>query len=1233
MRAVPPGSRPTPPPDPAPRRGPRRLGRNRPIDPPVASPRPTSDALGASPEPDGALDPLPSESFGLVPADVARALADPSRRIGRLALLDELGRGGMGIVYRAWDSELRRAVAVKLLMDTDDSGHRERRFEREAQAIGRLSHPNIVRIHEVGAHAGRPYIVMELVEGQDLERVLAAGTLAPREVARIAEAIAHALHHAHQTGVVHRDVKPPNIVIDRSGQPRLMDFGLARRIDGHDRLTQTGHLIGTPAYMAPEQVASDSRTTVGPEADVYALGAVAFRALTGRPPFDVPSVIHLMRQIAAEPPPSPRSIEPAVPRPLDAIILRCLAKAPSDRYGSALQLAHDLRRFLDGDTIRAEAPSRIDDALRRLRTRAGIATTAILTVAAALLAAAVALRPVGVPADGDAGAPDRLGATTQLAPPAAPWPAPAELRLAWSLADEARPPSLAPAALWDDEVGRVAAPLRGVVADDPDALAAAFLGDALLHDDGRVALRYDLARAAWLIIDRPTASLVMSELRTAIRPSSRFGADHPDAIAIEAPNDAGTHRLRFGQAIWERPTARVRLIGETIDATFISLVVNGGNLPYGPGLHLRGREGRASIAEASVAFELGGPHDVVFAPGGPAGARVQVDGQTLAELDDRVARPQNEGFVEVAVAEGRFHIGHVEVLGRPLRPDVAAVATAPVESTETLRVAAAFERERGSVGGPFVAIESERGSAIRATLSGDRLTIHDGHRPILEAALPGADAASGWLAIERSSDRVGVTVHVAGRSHELAIATPFPRGAAPARARYGSTAPRTRFTAVQVHASARADDPDRASWDALRPEDPDELTDAALAAFEEVGASSPRVAWRTGALLLARAIDPRWAPRAAHGHESLVRRRREAARAVLLLERAATDPSVPDVLQRDALSRAILAAVLSADAAGAERLARMLAERSGVEGAREQVDRLEGPSDGMLLTQRLAGGWGASHTDPRIAIAATSAASVIAPDLSGQISYCQASAIRDLTIRALEQSGARRPSEAQARDLRQALILYERALAAGHEPCRVHESAAPIHAALGDPEAAANRWALAIDDDRFSSWRWRRFAHSLQTVGRFEEAIGATIGGLAVEPRSRASRETIAVWFEDEERRLASPGHVATAVLLLGETDAVSPETAERLRLWARDAVAAPARGSARDRDLALYVRVRLGERPEVPDGDRPTLALTRARLARSDDAGALIRAAAAADRTVWAIATLDPVLGPLLVE
>jgi serine/threonine protein kinase len=280
----------------------------------------------------------------------------PHATIGRYLLEDELARGGMGVVFRARHPELDRTVALKVLLAGQLSSPEQReRFRLEAKAAARLRHPHVVAIHDVGEDEGRPFLVMDLVDGDSLgSRLDRDGPLPTREAATLIQKIAGALHFAHGHSVLHRDVKPDNILLSPEGEPLLTDFGLAKLLDSQvTGPTLSGQFLGTPAFMSPEQVRS---TAVDPRTDVYGLGATLYALLTGSPPFDAEQILELVTKVLQDEPPPPSQLESSVPSALDTICLTCLEKNPAYRYPTAQAMADDLGRFLNGQSITAKPP-------------------------------------------------------------------------------------------------------------------------------------------------------------------------------------------------------------------------------------------------------------------------------------------------------------------------------------------------------------------------------------------------------------------------------------------------------------------------------------------------------------------------------------------------------------------------------------------------------------------------------------------------------------------------------------------------------------------------------------------------------------------------------------------------------------------------------------------------------------------------------------------------------------
>ncbi len=319
-------------------------------------------------------------------------------QLGDYELLDEIARGGVGVVYRARQHGLGRIVAVKVLVAGEfASTETRRRFRVEAEAAARLQHPGIVSIHEVGETDGLAWFSMEYVSGGTLADLVQEHPLDSRAAAQHVHAIAEAVQHAHEQGVLHRDLKPSNILLDRASRPRITDFGLARRCDTTQTLTRTGVILGSPGYMAPEQAFGED-ALIGPATDVYGLGALLYHLLTGRPPFQAPTCDAVLLQLREREPLPPRRLNPEVPRDLETICLRCLHKVPAKRYPTALEVADDLARALEGKPIRARPISPLEKTYRWCRRRP--ATAALLTAFAVLAITAGVLRNAAIVTEG-----------------------------------------------------------------------------------------------------------------------------------------------------------------------------------------------------------------------------------------------------------------------------------------------------------------------------------------------------------------------------------------------------------------------------------------------------------------------------------------------------------------------------------------------------------------------------------------------------------------------------------------------------------------------------------------------------------------------------------------------------------------------------------------------------------------------------------------------------------------
>jgi eukaryotic-like serine/threonine-protein kinase len=307
-------------------------------------------------------------AFQLVPPEILPTIADLKHddahaRPGEVAgyeILGELGRGAMGVVYKARQRGLKRIVALKMISAGGHHGPADvARFRSEAIAVADLQHPNIVQIYEVGEDHGHPYFSLEYVAGGSLAKKIAGTPLPPHEAARLVRALADGMEYAHQRGIIHRDLKPANVLLTEAGEPKVSDFGLVKRLEDDAGQTQSGSILGTPSYMAPEQ-AEGKNKEIGPRSDIYALGGILYEFLTGRPPFRAASVLDTLQQVRKEEPIPPSQFQPKVPRDLETICLKCLQKDPARRYVSAAALSEDLRRFLAGEPILARPVNRVE---------------------------------------------------------------------------------------------------------------------------------------------------------------------------------------------------------------------------------------------------------------------------------------------------------------------------------------------------------------------------------------------------------------------------------------------------------------------------------------------------------------------------------------------------------------------------------------------------------------------------------------------------------------------------------------------------------------------------------------------------------------------------------------------------------------------------------------------------------------------------------------------------------
>jgi tRNA A-37 threonylcarbamoyl transferase component Bud32 len=290
----------------------------------------------------------------------------PLTRIAHYELIKEVGRGGMGVVFKARDVKLNRIVALKIIRGGALANSDELlRFDKEATAAAQLHHPNIVAVFDCDVHYQQPYLSMEFIGGTSLSERLSLGPISGRRAAEYLELTARAVHYAHQRGIVHRDLKPANVLLDENDQPKVTDFGLAKQLQTDSDQTRTGAVLGTPSYMSPEQ--AEGRKDVSPSSDIYSLGAILYELITGKPPFTGETPLATLNLVTEQEPIPPRVLMPSVDRDLETICLKCLEKTPGRRYATAESLADDLRRYLHGEPITARRVSVVGRAVKWVR--------------------------------------------------------------------------------------------------------------------------------------------------------------------------------------------------------------------------------------------------------------------------------------------------------------------------------------------------------------------------------------------------------------------------------------------------------------------------------------------------------------------------------------------------------------------------------------------------------------------------------------------------------------------------------------------------------------------------------------------------------------------------------------------------------------------------------------------------------------------------------------------------
>ncbi len=497
-------------------------------------------------------------------------MAEPTpptaRRLGRYELRGIAGRGGMGVVHRGFDPFLQRDVAVKVIEATAAANPEVRdRFFREARAGAKLRHPGIVAVHEVGTHDGQPFLVMDWVEGESLEALVEKGKkrVTPRRLVQLVREVALALDHAHAQGVLHRDVKPANVLVDRAGRARLTDFGLARDITAGE-LTATGQVMGTPTFMAPEQAGGRSREQ-GPATDVYGLGGLLYHGLVGRPPFTGRRAIDVIRKVLFEEPTPPSQRMPRVARELEIVTLKCLAKEPERRYAGPGEVAAELARWRDGEAIVALPPGRIERARVWVRRRPGraAAVVAALIVLAFGVAWPIAAGRIAAKARRNAAEAEARAAVAAFADTRAMREATPGRRLGAGI----------------DALGaaeRLAEQVPGEVARTLTFEAALGLGEVAVEAEQWDVARSAFDRALATDVDDARARAALASVETA-RTQRRDARRAAVTAILERARSGELHRHPRGRRdavfalVAERDAETVRVLGEALDEVTAAL--------------------------------------------------------------------------------------------------------------------------------------------------------------------------------------------------------------------------------------------------------------------------------------------------------------------------------------------------------------------------------------------------------------------------------------------------------------------------------------------------------------------------------------------------------------------------------------------------------------------------------------------------------------------------------------
>ncbi len=1106
----------------------------------------------------------------------------------RYEKLGEVGRGGMGVVYRARDRQTGAVVALKVLehASLEDAA----RFEREQRLLSMLGEADgFVPLLDRGTTSGRPWIVMPFLEAGTLaDRLKRGGRLGVAEVVALGRTLARAAGRAHAAGIVHRDLTPANVLFAKNGAPLVADLGLAKhfRTDvpgatGSEDLTGSGELFGTLHYMAPEQLL-DSRSA-RPPADVFSLGVLLFECLALAHPFPGKGLVALLKDIQEGRWVSIESLRPDVPRRLAAVIERCLRATPEERFADGADLERALAAV-------EHAP------------RVSLWPAAVAAVLLVLLGGVARARSPR--SHGGAPAKDR-----------------GEWRTVWRTGD--RPdPELGSRALWEDDSGLEAAPLAGLVGGEIARLAPAFRG-TVVFDGQRVVHRPDLA-AARTIFERPASWVAYGPV----------GLQRTETeIRAAVPSDAAGLVVPLGEARWRDPRVTLTARAQRRDGGFRALVIGadqGSELVY---VASRPPDGEVRVGrEREPGLGTEGAFDLLYAPGAAPGERVGFGGRFSSTLGPHVALPR-PGRIFLRIVGVDWLVSEVAISGRPERADVPAMALARIEPLGDARICASFARKGPGLGGPFVALGAGGPDALRLELDEETLVLSRGGAVVARASTGRiAPPSEGTLELERTGGLVRGRARGDGFSVQLEVADPL--GGAPARPGYGSTAPRVRFSEVVVAAPREVRPPGdataRARWreGALRLaqlSDPAYLDSAAVQ-----GTAARRADTRKE-----RARDARRSlVVAAASLEDPTIRRDAFARAVLAAVLAGDEKDARALAERFAKAEGAGPAARTVDALEREYDAPVLLRRLA-EGYVVHDSLHLGCEQGPVV---LAGAAAAAALSPDLESAAwvvRARAAYAVADLDRTIEHCRraadlgavGSAVETVWGDAHSERGLALGDAPGARDeLELGLRHWERALDTLIAPSKLlalHDSLAAHYSRLADRQEAAGDRGAALES------LLGAVAHGVE---QFElvRRYAASLGAAEVAERLRRLRELVErarrlAWALGADRR---PGLAVAAQVAVAHADA----RIEEREVVAPDSVPMTYGISQRhedqtERELGAYafacVSAKTAEPP--PDSTSPTGVLLRARLARARSQD--LEKAAERSALVEHLVRLDPVL------